>query len=298
MTLLARLILATLCIACWFTPASQAQTPKVLPRVAVIAASEDKDVTSLADLLTAAMSHASQGYEMIERTELNRIALEAEVQAMSAAERPRALARLARADGLLLLSMEPSENGRKSISARLSSTGSGFILQTFMLASEAKELPTAAKLAADALRFAAARIGKVGDAVPHIVSLLGIRASTSSSPGVAMEATLNTAITHYLSNTAGFGVVERWKLDDVAFERSLSEKDMPALSTGTVLVDGSLEVKDKNTTARVRIRKSQADPGKILRVESPADDILALAKAIVMKVTAESGAVISQKSWD
>ena len=296
--LITRLTLVVLCLACWLDSASQAQAPNALPRIAIISASDDKDAASFADLLTAAMSQEAQGYELIERAELNRIAQEAEVQGMSAAERPRALARLAKADGLILLTMEPEENGRRRISARLSATGSGMILQSFLLAADAKELPTAAKLAADAMRFAAARTGKAGGTTPHIVSLLGIRASTSGSPGVAMEAALNTAIAHHLSGTADFGVVERWKLDDVAFERSLSEKDMPALATGTVLVDGSVEVKDKAATVKLRVRNSQADSGKIVSVKGPTDDVPALAKAIAVKVAVESGSTVAPKSWD
>ena len=286
---LVRLAFAALWIVCGLTPASHAQPPKPRPRIAIIPGDEDKGANALADLLTAAMSQGSDGYEIVERAELNRIAQEAEVQALLAAERPRALARLAKADGLIILAAEPSGPGHRTISARLSSTATGLIVKTFVLAADDVELPTSAKLAADALRFAAGRLRRAGSAPAQVVSLLGIRANASSSPGVAIETALNAAITHHLSGIPGLAVVERWKLDDVAFERSLSEKDMPALTTGTLLVDGSLDVREKVASVKLRIRKTQEEAGKILAIESPADDALLLARNIATKVAAECG---------
>ena len=295
---LVRLTFAALWIVCGLAPASQAQPPKPLPRIAIVPASEDRDVSSFADLLTAAMSQDAKGYELIERAELNRITQEAEVQAMSAAERPRALARLAKADGLIVLATDPSGPGHRTISARLSSTASGLIVKTFVLAADDADLPTSAKLASDALRFAAARLGRAGGEPAQVVSLLGIRANSSNSPGIAIETALNAAITHHLSGIPGLAVVERWKLDDVAFERSLSEKDLPALTTGTLLVDGSLDVREKVATVKVRIRKTQDEAGKTLAIEGPADDALLLAKNIATKVAAECGNNTEPRSLD
>lgn len=295
---LVRLLLATLAIACCLATSSSAQTSNPAPRIAIIPASEDKDITAFTDLLTVAMSQASQRYELVERAELNRIAQEAEVQAMSAAERPRALARLAKADGLILLTVDPSEPGHRSISARLSITDTALIRQTVMLGVDEKDLPTAAKLVADAMRFAAERLSKAGSSPKQIISLLGIRASVSGSPAAAIETTVNTALTHHLSSIPGLATVERWKLDDIAFERSLPGKALPLLATGTVLVDGSLEEKAKAASVKVRIRKSQDDPGKVLSIEGPADDASLLAKNIALKLAAECGNNAMPVPWD
>ena len=294
---LVHLALTLLAAFCLLSP-SRAQTPASLPRIAVMPDDADKQLASLADLLTASLSQTARGCELVERAELNRLSQEAEIQRMNAAERPRALARLAKADGLILLSLGKSDPKRRSIIARLSSTSTGLIHKTFMLATEDKDIPAVAKLAADALRFPAERLSKAGSPPPLVFSLLGIRATISTAPGVAIETTLNAAVTHHLSSIAGLAVVERWKLDDVAFERTLSDKDMPALATGTTLLDGSFEIKGKVATAKVRIRAAQNAPGKTVTVEGPSDDAFALARSIATKVAAECGNHAAPLPWD
>ncbi|HTE96271.1 MAG TPA: hypothetical protein VK678_22615, partial [Bradyrhizobium sp.] len=217
---------------------------------------------------------------------------------MNIAERPRALARLAKADGLILLTLEQVDPLHRSISARLSSTSSGLIQKTVMLPAGGKELPMAAKLAADALQHSAERLGTAGNTPKHIVSLLGIRAAVNSAPSIALETTLNAAVTHHLGRIPGLAVVERWKLDDVAFERSLSEKDMPPLATGTTLVNGSFELKAGVVVVKVRLRNSEKDAGKTLVVEGPSEDAFALAEAIASKVAAECGSHTTPAAWD
>ena len=140
---LAHLALTLLAAFCLPSP-SRAQTPSPLPRVAVLPDGADKQLASLADLLTVSLSQNARGCELVERAELNRLSQEAEIQRMNVAERPRALARLAKADGLILLSIDQSDPRRRSIIARLSATSSGLIHKTFMLAAEEKDIPAVA----------------------------------------------------------------------------------------------------------------------------------------------------------
>lgn len=284
--------------ACCLVLPLRAQTPAPLSRVAIVPGSEDQQLSTLADLLIVSMARASQRYEMVERAELKRIEQEAEVQRMNIAERPRALARLAKADGLVLLTLEEVDPLHRGISARLSSTASGLIQATVTLPAGDKDLPMAAKLAAEALQHSAERLSTAGNTPKHIVSLLGIRAAVHSTPSIALETTLNAAVTHHIGRIPGFAVVERWKLDDVAFERSLSEKDMPALATGTTLVDGSFELKAGAVVMKVRVRNSEKDAGKTLVVEGPSENAFALAQAIASKVAAECGSHAAPSPWD
>lgn len=293
-----RPIVLLVALALLLTPSLPAQSPASLPRIAVLPEGEDKQLASLADLLTVSLSQSAHGCELVERSELNRLAQEVSIQKLNVAERPSALARLAKADGLILLSLDQTDPKRQSAIARLSAASSGLIQKTFMLPTADKDLPVLAKLAAEALRFPAERLNKDGKTPPLIISLLGIRATTSNSPGVAIETTLNAALTHHLSSIAGIAVVERWKLDDLTFERTLSEKDMPALATGTTLVDGSFEIKERTAMVKVRIRTGQSDPGKTVNVEGPADDAFALAQTIAVKVAAECGNKSVPAPWN
>ncbi|MEO6788548.1 MAG: hypothetical protein ABI318_20700 [Chthoniobacteraceae bacterium] len=293
-----RIALTLLISAVCLVLSLHAQAPAALPRIAVLPDSDDKQLVSFADLLTASLSQTAKACELVERAELNRLAQEAEIQKLNVTDRPRALAKFAKADGLILLSLDKTDPKRPSIVARLSSASSGLILKSFMLAAEEKDIPEAAKLAADALRFPAERLSKAGSPPPLVISLLGFRATVANSPGVAIETALNGAVTHHLSSIAGLAVVERWKLDDIAFERSLAEKDMPALTTGTTLVDGSFEIKGTVAAVKLRIRTTHKDQGKTVTAEGPANDTFALARNIATKVAAESGSHAAPAPWD
>lgn len=278
--------------------AAQAQTPSARPRVAIVADGAEKQLGTLADLMTVALSQSATACELVERAELYRLAQEAQIQRLSAAERPRALARVAKADGLILLSLDQSDPRRSTIAARLSSVSSGLIHQSFMLSADGADIPTAAKLAAEAIRFPAERLRKAESAAPLTISLLGIRAAVGNSPGVAIETTLNAALAHHLTRIAGLAVAERWKLDDLAFERALTEKDLPPLATGTTLVDGSFSVEGRIARTTVRIRTAEKDPGKTINVAGPVDDAFALANNIATKVAAECGNRTAPAPWD
>src|SRR5260370_1427478 len=90
MTRSSPLVLTVALAACCLVPLP-AQTPAPLPRLAIVPGSEDKELSTLADLLIVSMAHASQRFEMVERAELKRLEQEAELQRMNIAERPRAL---------------------------------------------------------------------------------------------------------------------------------------------------------------------------------------------------------------
>jgi len=298
-SLLGPVVLAVALAGCCLVLPLRAQTPAPLPRVGIVPGSEDRELGTLADLLIVSMARASQRYEMVERAELNRIGQEAEVQRMNIAERPRALARMAKADGLILLTLDQGDPLRRRISARLSSTASGLIQATVTLPAGDKDLPMAAKLAAEALQHSAERLSTAGKTPKHIVSLQGIRAAVAgNSASISLETTLNAAVTHHIGRIPGFAVVERWKLDDVAFERSLSEKDMPSLATGTTLVDGSFELKAGAAVVKVRVRNSEKDAGRVLVVEGFSENAFALAEAIASKVAAECGSNATPAPWD
>src|SRR5688572_15966332 len=74
-----------------------------LPRVAVVPESADIMAESFADLLTASLDKASDRFELVERAALAKLAAEKEIQDLAAGQRSSALARFAKADGLIIV---------------------------------------------------------------------------------------------------------------------------------------------------------------------------------------------------
>lgn len=255
-----------------------------LPRVAVVAPSGDERTREFTDLLVAELSKSTDKIELVERAQLQRLAQETSIQSLNVSERPLALARLAKADGLIFIGGENSDPEKPRMIVRLTGCSDGLIHRSLVLGgSEKKEDPVLAKLAAGVLRFPAARLSTPGAAPAKVISLLGLRSTIGAHDPLAL--TLNTALAHQLACQPGLTVAERWKLDDVIFERSLDARELPALTTGTVLLDGSFERKDKTTWVKLRLRGAGVAGEQHLAVEGPWDDPSALAYELAKAVT-------------
>lgn len=238
-------------------PCAMADAPS---RLAIVVASGDARLAAFGDLLTAELSKDADRIALVERAEIQRLAQEAQIQQLQNAERPLALARLAKADELVFVGMDGSDPKQPKLMVRMTSCSSGLIHRSLVLGGKEEYLPAAAGLAATSLRFAV-RGQDPNRKPPVVVSLLGLR--SAFMPTRHLEASLNSAIAHQLLSLPRVVVAERWKLDDVVFERSLGAIAIPDLSTASVLVDGSFESKGERLVVRLRIRNSGTDEGKI-----------------------------------
>ena len=97
-----------------------------LPRVAVVPDSQGSSVAAFADFLSVSLASASNEYALVERAELTRLASEAEVQKLAADQRPAALAKLAMADGLIILSADKGDPKQPKLTLRLTSSNNGW----------------------------------------------------------------------------------------------------------------------------------------------------------------------------
>jgi len=175
-----------------------------LPRVAVVPDSPEPTVAAFADFLAASLAHASNNYALVERAEVTRLAAEAEIQKLAADQRPTALAKLAKADGLIIVGADKGDPKLPKVTLRLTSTNNGLVLRSLILGSKEAEFPQAAELAAGVLRFPCERLTH-GDAKPPIiVSLLGIRPAFETDR--VLETTLHLAIAPQLSAQSGIAV--------------------------------------------------------------------------------------------
>lgn len=117
--------------------------------------------------------------------------------------------------------------------------------------------------------------GSVADPMRPRISLPGLRFVTDSAENRVMERAINLMLTARLQ-ARGAVVLERWRMGDLVFEKSLVAQESPFWRAAQI-VDGSVSATDGKWTARVRIRDEagaetsvQAEGGA---VEELADDV-------------------------
>jgi len=143
-----------------------------LPRVAVVPDTPEPSVAAFADFLSVSLAKASKQYALVERAELTKLASEAEIQKLAADQRPAALAKLAKADGLILVGVDKGDPKLPKLTLRLTSTHNGLVLRSLILGGKEDEYPQAADLAAGVLRFPCERLAHGDMKPPIIISLL------------------------------------------------------------------------------------------------------------------------------
>jgi len=267
-----------------------------LPRVAVVPDSAEPSVAAFADFLAASLATASDKYALVERAEVTRLASEAEIQKLAADQRPAALAKLAKADGLIIVGADKGDPKLPKITLRLTSINNGLVLRSLILDGKQAEFPKAAELAAGVLRFPCERLSHGDTKPPIIISLLGIRPAFEIDR--ALETTLNLAVSQQLSAQSGIAVSERWKMNDLVFERSLTDEKPQAFATGTILLDGSYTRQGDELEVTLRLRKSVSEEGKKLELKGPAAKPTALAQKIANLVATEAGQSGEALAWD
>ena len=104
-----------------------------LPRVAVVPDSPEPSVAAFADFLSVSLASASNQYALVERAELTRLASEAEIQKLAADQRPAALAKLAKADGLIIVGADKGDPKLPKLTLRLTSTNNGLVLRSLIV---------------------------------------------------------------------------------------------------------------------------------------------------------------------
>lgn len=267
-----------------------------LPRVAVVSDSPEPSLAAFADFLSVSLAAASTQYALVERAELTRLASEAEVQKLAPDQRPVALAKLAKADGLIIVGMDKGDPKLPKLTLRLTSTNNGLVLRSLILSGKEDEYPKVAELAAGILRFPCERLTNRDAKPPIIVSLLGIRPAFEIDR--ALETTLNLAVAQQLSAQSGIAVSERWKMNDLVFERSLADEKPQPFATGTVLLDGSYTRKGDEMEITLRLRNAESENGKKLVIKGPATKPADIAQQIAKLVATESGQSGEAVAWN
>ena len=255
-------------------------------------------------LLVTALSK-TEGIELVERTEINRILDERQLSDFTGTEKFSKLGELLHADGLLVIESIPVSGKEPVATARLVSVKSGACVLATLLPQKDGEIfknepeAWAELMARDVARLAGKLMVTRENAVP--ISVLNIRATLRSRENSALELSVTKLLEARLASVANVILLERRQLGGIQFERGLDATDVPPLSNSVIVVDGSFTAggqPDGSVEATIRLRQKEGAPIVATTVQGKMSDAPALAESIAA-VLLEA---IKQKSpavaWD
>jgi hypothetical protein len=232
-----RLVASTILILC-FASFARAEEPKPI-KIAIIGDTK-KHLTDI-DLLTVNLS-ANDNIHVLERSEWDYLLREHTISESNIGQSSIKIGRLLGADGLIILT-EEEVKGKKYLLSKLVAVKSGIILDS-IVSPVKKKSETDDWSESIKWRFEPklAKLKNHQDKI--IVSMLNIRSALSSPELLIIEKELNTIFAQRLMREENVLVSERWNIAEAAFEKNLEGKE-GGLKTGSVLLDGTLSLKDK-----------------------------------------------------
>jgi len=278
-----------LLIACafWIAVSSHASAQSV--RVAVAG---DSSLATLVDVTTGELSNHPE-LSVLDRADLDKLGQEQEIQAVLGSK-DFSPVRLLPADGLVLL-RAVAKDGKTGVFARLVAVQPGVILREFPLPDNA-DLPTQAQALAKEFapywsKLAAIQKGKIA-----ALSLLGLRFEVDAPETRDMERSINILLASRLSAEPDTLVLERWRLNDALFEKTLSPQQPSPFWTGSSLIDGSMKWQKESNRIEVTLRVRPAQgPEVSISDNDTGDNLPALIGRLADKIQKRP---IAQNAWD
>jgi len=274
----------------WF--AISLHAPAQAVRVAVAG---DSSLANLIDATTAELSKRPD-INLLERADLEKLGQEKEIQSVLDAK-DFSPVRLLPADGLVLL-RAVTMDGKTSVFSRLVAVQPGVILREVALPDNADALTQAQALAREFApywsKLAAIRKGRI-----ETLSLLGLRFEVDSPGTRDMERSINMLLASRLSAEPNTLVLERWRLNDAVFEKSLVPQQPAPFWTGSSLIDGSMkgqnDMKGENDLLEVTLRVRSPQGTEIsVSDRDTAGNLPALVERLVVRIR---GHPASQGVW-
>lgn len=253
-------------------------------RVAIILPDENLEST-----LTAELGKRS-GIEIVERTALSSLAREAALAGN--------LKGLAGAEVVAIGEKLPAGG----FAVRISDPASGAVLQTVQ-SPPGLDIPLTAEWLA---RRLAPWLSKTPAKVEQRFSLIGLRFDIDSAANRQTERSLNLALAAALQALPEAVVLERWRLNDLLFEKELTGHGDESFWSAAQVLDGALSGKDGKLRASLRMRSNGKET--LLEAEGPASDLPGLATklaALALKTESvapplgdqEAAAYVHETNW-
>jgi hypothetical protein len=251
-----------------------------------IAVAGDPSLANLVDAVTASLS-TNNDLAVLERADLDKLGAEATLQAATTTGDLSTVS-IIPADGLILLRSTGTSGA--GVFARLIAVQPGVVLREVALPDDPAARPKtiATEFAPYWPKLAALHHGTI-----TALSLLGLRFEVDSPTRRPLERQFNILLASRLSAEADCVVLERWRLNDAAFEKSLQNGHVSAFWTGSSLIDGSLQERDGKIVATLRLRPPKSDGVTITDQDTP-DHLSDLVDRLADKIRQRPAAL---KTW-
>jgi hypothetical protein len=265
----------------WFYPGQVARGAEATATKLVISAAAEIGDT-VADLLTVELG-ALPGVVMLERESLARIAAEQKLASGSSQSLVK-LGALLGADGIVVIEGRKLAT-RTYLDLRIVSVQHGVALGWWNYEMAESQASTWAKEAAGQLHRFVPRLSRsTRDSAP--ISFVGFRSSSTSRSGTEFERLVNSLLLNRLRAESDLLVLERQKLLDAAFEKSLNSDDRKFWN-GAYLLDGSLNperIEREAITLRARLVSPGDSSPLLLEVRGSRTNLSAFASDLVAEV--------------
>jgi hypothetical protein len=222
----------------------------VLAQSARVAVSGDPSLANLIDVTSSELSKLPE-LSVLDRADLNKLGQEQEIESVLNSQNFTPI-QLLPADGLVLL-RAATANGKTGVFARLVAVQPGIILREVALPDGIDPVAQAQTLEKEFapywLKLAAIQKGKV-----EALSLLGLRFEVDAPETRKVERRMTLLLASRLSAEPDVLVLERWRLNDAVFEKTLAPQTPSPFWTGSSLIDGSMQLKNGRINVTLRLR--------------------------------------------
>jgi hypothetical protein len=246
--------------------------------------------------LIAEISRIPDNYVVLEREQLERVVAEAALQAQGLTfANTIAAARLSGANGVLWVE-GGNIAGRQVVITRLCAVGSGVVVGWQIDDGPLPDPEAWAQIMAKRVANWRAKLGIARErAVP--ISLVDIRSATDSEKSNTSGQTLRTLLGSRLTAEPELFVLERWRLEELAWEQVLDGNPFPEFWNGAWLLDGSVTDAGGQVELSMRLRASAGKEIRWTRRGSDRD-LMRLVNELTTDVLERLAAGKSPTAWD
>lgn len=285
-------LLALLTVPAFGPAAESSETSARKPAVGIISVPE---LRRAADVLTVALSSDS-ALTLLERNEIDRVLNEQHLSASGlASENYARLGRLLGADGLVFLDTAKI-NDQPVLSVRIVAAGPGVIVGACYAKHPPEDLQKWATDLTERVHGLAPKLGiPVGQAIP--VSVLNLRSALPMHGSRDLERGLTLMLTHRLASEPRLFVLERVRMQKLAFEKALASGSPSDFWSSSYVVDGEITRSSSNAlSVKLRLERPGRDP-QTVQAEGSTKELQGVTELLASKLRRQMGQNNPATAW-